>query len=496
MTIINPDNNAELPYDEVIQRIVDYAYTFNTPSDAALLRAKAALLDSLGVAIESLKTSREAAALVGPLWPNAAATVSSSGGDTGFHLPGTTHSLDLLKGAFDMGALIRYLDHNDAFAGAEWGHPSDNLGAILATADILSRSHINGDGAAGTASVTVYRVLLAMIKAYEIQGVFQEHNAFNKVGLDHTLLVKIASTAVVSWLLGLTVDQALSAVSHAWADGHPLRLFRQSPNAGPRKGWAAGDACMRAVHLASLARAGQPGIRTALTDPRWGFYHTLYKDQEFILPRPFGCWVMENIVFKVTTAEGHALTAVEAALSLTQQLKARNLAATDITAIRCRTQKPAMVIINKRGPLHNPADRDHCLRYMVAVVLLKGSQIETADYQNGSPWATDPRVEALRAVISMEEDPQFTKDYHDSAVRSCTNALEVTMADGTTLEARVDFPFGHMRREETIALVREKAVENLRLGLCEDRVEKIIKTVTGEGFEEIEVSKFVDLFRA
>ncbi|KAK9421808.1 putative 2-methylcitrate dehydratase [Seiridium unicorne] len=493
MTTEQPDNNAEKPYDDVIHLIVDYAYNFNTPSDAALTRAKAALLDSLGAALESLNTSKECAALVGPLWPNQAGAVSGA-----FRLPGTKHSLDLLKGAFDLGATIRYLDHNDAFAGAEWGHPS-------ATADVLSRdAATRGDTAAG--GVTIYRVLLAMIKAYEIQGCFQEHNAFNRVGLDHTILVKIGSTAAVSWLMGLTVDQALSAVSHAWADGHPLRVYRQAPNTGPRKGWAAGDACtcfverthfngLRAVHLASLARTGQPGIRRVLTDPRWGFYHTLNKDNEFKLPRPFGNWVMENVLFKVTTAEGHGLTAVEAALDLVKQLQERNLDVKDIKSIRSRTQKPAMIIINKEGPLHNPADRDHCLRYMVAVVLLKGSQIDTEDYQNDSPWSTDERLEQLRTVITMEEEEQFTLDYHNSAIRSAANSLEITMNDGTKLFAQVDFPLGHVQREESLPLVSSKAVRNLRLGLPADRVDEIVATVNGPDFEKLEVSKFVDLFQ-
>ncbi|KAK6075575.1 2-methylcitrate dehydratase [Seiridium cupressi] len=496
MTTEQPDNNAEKPYDDVIHLIVDYAYNFNTPSDAALTRAKAALLDSLGAAIESLNTSKECAALVGPLWPNQAGAVSGA-----FRLPGTKHSLDLLKGAFDLGATIRYLDHNDAFAGAEWGHPS-------ATADVLSRdAAARGDTAAG--GVTIYRVLLAMIKAYEIQGCFQEHNAFNRVGLDHTILVKIGSTAAVSWLMGLTIDQALSAVSHAWADGHPLRVYRQAPNTGPRKGWAAGDACtcfvkrmmiahsngLRAVHLASLARTGQPGIRRVLTDPRWGFYHILNKDNEFKLPRPFGNWVMENVLFKVTTAEGHGLTAVEAALDLVKQLQERNLDVKDIKSIRSRTQKPAMIIINKEGPLHNPADRDHCLRYMVAVVLLKGSQIDTEDYQNDSPWSTDERLERLRTVITMEEEEQFTLDYHNSAIRSAANSLEITMNDGTKLFAQVDFPLGHVRREESLPLVSSKAVRNLRLGLPADRVDEIVATVNGPDFEKLEVSKFVDLFQ-
>lgn len=363
--------------------------------------------------------------------------------------------------------------------------------------------------------MNMYRVLLGMIKAYEIQGVFQEHNAFNRVGLDHTILVKVASTAVVCWLMGLTFEQALSAVSHAWADGHPLRVFRQAPNAGPRKGWAAGDACststliflyepcraykschlVRAVHLASLASAGQPGLRTVLTDPRWGFYHVLYKDEAFKLPRPFGCWVMENVVFKVTTAEGHGLTAAEAALDIAHEMRKRHLNATAIAKIRVTTQRAAMIIIDKKGPLLNAADRDHCMRYMVAVVLLKGAAIDTPDYQDDSPWAHDPRIADLRSRISMEEDTRMTDDYHNAAVRSCANAIEVAFEDGTLLESRVDFPLGHMRRSETEALVKVKAIRNLGLGLTASRVGDIVSKIDAPEFEQMPVHQFMELLK-
>lgn len=335
-----------------------------------------------------------------------------------------------------------------------------------------------------------------MIKAYEIQGCFQIKNAFNKVGLDHTILVKVASTTVVSWMLGLTSEQALSALSHVWMDGHPLRSYRQSPNAGPRKGWAAGDACMRAVHLALLARAGQPGAPTVLTQPKWGFYDVLFDGQCFQLPRPYGTWVMENIIFKVNTAEGHGMTGVEAALLISQVIFERNLSPErDIAHIRVRTQAAGMTIINKQGPLHNPADRDHCMRYMIAVVLLKGTMIDTSDYQDHSQWAGSTAVEQLRAKIDMVEDPGFTADYHDPAKRKVANALLVTMKDGTKLsEVVVDFPLGHPKRKDTVGAVKQKTRHNLALRFPQKQVDKIIRTTEDDSFLDMSTSIFVDMF--
>ena len=335
-----------------------------------------------------------------------------------------------------------------------------------------------------------------MIKAYEIQGCFQIKNAFNKVGLDHTILVKVASTTVVSWMLGLNHEQALSALSHAWMDGHPLRLYRQSPNAGPRKGWAAGDACMRAVHLALLARAGQPGAPTVLTQPKWGFYDVLFNGQPFQLPRPFGTWVMENIVFKVNAAEGHGMTAVEAALLVGEEMLRRNLSPErDIVHIQVRTQAPGMTIINKQGPLHNAADRDHCMQYMIAVVLLKGTMIDTSDYQNESEWARSTAIEHLRAKIDMVEDPGFTIDYHDPAKRTVANALLVTLRDGTRLpEVVVHYPLGHPNRESTVAAVKQKTRHNLALRFSRGRVDDMIRLTEDSDFLNMSVSKFVDMF--
>lgn len=339
-------------------------------------------------------------------------------------------------------------------------------------------------------------VLIALIKAYEIQGCFQVKNAFNKLGLDHVILVKVASVTMVSWLMGLSKEQAKSAVSHAWMDGHPLRVYRQAPNTGPRKGWAGGDSCMRAVHLALLVKNGQPGAEAVLTTPRWGFYDVLFKGHIFELPRPFGTWVIENVLFKVNTAEGHGLTAIEAALEIADELRKRGLTPeNDIASIQVRTQEAAMTIINKQGPLHNAADRDHCLKYMVAVVLLKGSQIDTEDYQDAALWASDPRIEKLRSKMTMVEDHQLTSDYHDPEVRSLANGLLVTFNDGTQLqEVVVNYPQGHVKREETLTLVHLKAKRNLMLRLSPKRVDEIMDAVQGLDFFNMKVNEFIDMF--
>ncbi|KAF2107794.1 MmgE/PrpD family-domain-containing protein [Lophiotrema nucula] len=480
MGLKSGENNAAYDYDGIIVQIVDYVYTFEPTSSAAWSRAKVALLDALGCAIESFHSSAECRHLVGP-------TLGSPRWlPDGVTLPGTAYRLDLLKGAFGVGSMIRYLDHNDAYPGAEWGHPSDNLGAIITAAEVISRS--TGK------PILMKTVLQGLIKAYEIQGCFQIKNAFNRIGLDHVILVKVASTAVVSWMLGLEKEQALSAVSHAWVDGHPLRVYRQAPNTGPRKGWAAGDACLRAVQLALAARSGQPGMKTALTAPKWGFYDALFKSASFELPRPFGSWVMENVLFKVNTAEGHGMTAIEAALEISEALRNSNRKPEDIASIAVRTQEAGMIIINKAGPLHNAADRDHCLRYMVAVVFFKGSQIDTEDYQNASPWARDPRVAALREKIAMAEDAQFTADYHDPDVRSVTNALCVEMSDGAQFEALVEYPLGHVRRRETTEEVYKKARRNMALRLPKQQVGRILETVQGGAFGEMPASEFMDMY--
>ncbi|RWA08061.1 hypothetical protein EKO27_g7056 [Xylaria grammica] len=435
MHIPQPDDNSVRPYDDVIIRIVDYAYDYEVVSEPALARAKMALIDSLGVAIESLALSNECASLVKPLLPGAGSVAG------GFKLPGTPYSMDVLQAAFNMGAMIRYLDHNDAFAGAEWGHPSDNLGAILVIADVLTRDAL----ARGKEDevITMKQVLVGLIKAYEIQGCFQVKNAFNRVGLDHTILVKIGSTAVVSWLMGLTREQALSAVSHAWVDGHPLRKRVRAP------------AAIR--HLGGGERHLQSPYRRR--------------------PRPHG---------------------VEATMEASKKLQERGLdPIQDIKSIHVRTQEAAMIIINKKGPLHNAADRDHCLRYIMAVVLLKnGVEVETEDYQDDSPFAKDPRVEALRSIITMEEDVQFTKDYHNPEIRSVGCSIEFFLKDGTSFTTRLEFPLGHpARNAESFPMVRKKAIRNLELKLPKDGVAQIIETLDQPGFDALPASKFIDLFQ-
>ena len=338
-------------------------------------------------------------------------------------------------------------------------------------------------------------VLQALIKAYEIQGVFQIRNSYNKVGLDHVINVKVASTAAVSWLFGLNKEQAKAAISHAWIDGHPLRTYRHAPNAGPRKGWAGGDACMRAVHIVLQVRNGQPGLGTALTAPRWGFYDVLYKGATFEFPQPFASWCIENILFKVNCAEGHALTAVEAALQVSQDLTNRGKTVDDIKEVWIRTQEAAMDIINKQGSLHNAADRDHCMQYMVAVVLIKGAMIDTADYQDDSPYAVSAAVSDLRAKITLYEDPQITMDYHDLDVRSATNAIKVALSDGTVLDEVVaEFPLGSPKRVETLPLCREKAKANLAFKLSEAGVERVLACWDSGDFLEKDVSSILDLF--
>lgn len=471
-------------YDQLLQDIITYVYRTEIKSPLAYERARVALLDSLGCAIETLAQSLEARAFIGPVVPG---TIVPNG----FKLPGTKFILDPIKGAFDLGSLIRYLDHNDANPGAEWGHPSDNLGAIIAVADWLSRSHAAGD-ACGR-ETTLKQVLTAQVKSYEIQGILQIKNAFNQHGLDHTILVKIASTATVAHLMGLSEDQALSALSHAWQDGHPLRTFRQAPNAGPRKGWAAGDAGARAVHLCLLARAGQPGAPSVLTAPRWGFQDALFSGQQLSVPKFYGASVIQSHFFKLVAAEGHGISAAQAAVQLSSELKAVYRTTSDIEKITIRTQQAAKTIIDKTGPLTNPADRDHCLQYIVAVSLMKGSFIESKDYLDHSPWASDPAVDQLRERMVVLEDEQFTKDYHDPKVRSGANAIKVVLRTGEIIpEIVVEFPIGHPKHAETLELVKRKFEVNMSLGDFKNETLGAIMEFAWR--DDVPIHEFIDLF--
>jgi 2-methylcitrate dehydratase len=446
------------PYDQVIIDIVDYALNYEIKSQLAYETAWSSFLDTLGCGLESLEY-QACTKLLGPVVPGL--TVAN-----GVKVPGTKHVLDPVQGAFNIGAMIRWLDFNDTWLAAEWGHPSDNLGGILATADWLSRTTEK--------KFTIKDVLTAMIKAHEIQGCIALENSFNKVGLDHVILVKVASTAVVAQMMGLTRDQALAAVSLAWIDGHSLRTYRHFPNAGSRKSWAAGDATSRAVRLALIAKTGEMGYPSALTAKTWGFYDVSFKGQAFKFQRPYGSYVMENILFKISfPAEFHSQTGVEAAMTLYKQMQAAGKTSDDIKKITIRTHEACIRIIDKKGPLNNFADRDHCIQYMVAVPFIFG-RLTARDYED--EIAADPRIDALREKIVCIEDPAYTVDYHDPDKRSIANAITVEFNDGTVFdEVAVEYPVGHARRRaEGIPLLIEKYKINLARIYDGDKQKKII----------------------
>jgi 2-methylcitrate dehydratase len=433
----------------VLVDIVDSVSKYKVKSNDAYETARHCLMDTLGCGFEALEYPA-CTKLLGPI-------VQGTLVPNGAKVPGTQFQLDPVKAAFDIGTMIRWLDFNDTWLAAEWGHPSDNLGGILATADWLSRNA----AAAGKAPLTVNDVLTAMIKAHEIQGCIALENSFNKLGLDHVVLVKVASTAVIAQMLGLTRDEIINAVSLAWVDGQSLRTYRHTPNTGSRKSWAAGDATSRAVRLALIAKTGEMGYPSVLSAKTWGFYDVLFKGNEFKFQRAYGSYVMEHILFKISfPAEFHSQTAVEAAMTLHEQLRKLGKTASDIKRITIRTHEACIRIIDKKGPLNNPADRDHCIQYMVAVPLIFG-QLTAEDYEDDV--ASDPRIDALRDKIVCIEDKQFTKDYLDPSKRSIANALTVELADGKKLkEVVVEYPIGHKRRrKEGIPLLVEKFKTNL-----------------------------------
>jgi 2-methylcitrate dehydratase len=466
--------------DQVLVDIADYITTYRITSDEAYQTARLCLMDSLGCALEALSYPA-CAKLLGPIVPG---TVVPNGA----RVPGTQFQLDPVQAAFNLGAMIRWLDFNDTWLAAEWGHPSDNLGGILATADWLARTAV----AAGKPPLVMRDVLTAMIKAHEIQGILALENAFNRVGLDHVILVKVASTAVVSGLLGLSHEEIINALSLAWIDGHPLRTYRHAPNTGSRKSWAAGDATSRAVRLALIARTGEMGYPSALTAPTWGFYDVLFRGRPFKLPRPYGSYVMENILFKIAyPAEFHAQTAVEAAMQLHPLVKDR---LADIKRITIRTQESALRIIDKRGPLHNPADRDHCLQYMVAVPLIFG-RLTAADYED--EVAADPRIDLLREKMECVEDPQFSRDYLDPEKRSIANGITIEFTDGRKLdEVVVEYPIGHRRRrKEGIPLLEAKFAAHLARRFPPKQQKAILALCADQGrLEATPVNEFMDLF--
>jgi 2-methylcitrate dehydratase len=422
---------AERPeFDQVLVDIADYVCNYQIDSEEAYSTARYCLMDSLACAMLAMKFPG-CTQLLGPMVPGAEM-------QGGARVPGTGYELEPAQAAFNLGVMIRYLDFNDTWLAAEWGHPSDNLGAILAVADYVSRRNV----AEGKAPLTVRDVLTAMIKAHEIQGVLALENSFNQVGLDHVLLVRVASTAVVTRMLGGSQEQVVDAVSNAWIDGGALRTYRHAPNTGSRKSWAAGDACRRAVTLALTVLRGEMGYPSALTADVWGFYDVLFKGEPFRFQRGYGSYVMENVLFKISfPAEFHAQTAVECAMTLHPEVRDR---LADIEKITIETQEAGARIIDKTGPLDNYADRDHCIQYMVAVPMIFGEL--TADSYNDDV-AADPRIDALRDVMEVRENERFTADYFDPEKRGIGNALQVFFKDGSSTDRiEVSYPIGHRRR--------------------------------------------------
>lgn len=468
--------------DRVLSDIADYVFHYEINSDLAYRTARFCLMDSLGCALEALEYPA-CTRMLGPVVPGT--TVPH-----GAKVPGTGDQLDPVQAAFNLGTMIRWLDFNDTWLAAEWGHPSDNLGGILAVADWLSRTAV----AEGRQPLHMKQVLTAMIKAHEIQGCLALENSFNRVGLDHVVLVKVASTAVVSHLLDLSYDETIAALSLAWVDGQSLRTYRHAPNVGPRKSWAAGDATSRAVKLALIAKGGEPSYPSVLTAKTWGFYDVSFKGQEFRFQRPYGSYVMENVLFKISfPAEFHSQTAIEAAMTLRQQMFEQGRTPEDIRKVTIRTHEACLRIIDKRGPLSNPADRDHCIQYMVAVPLLFG-RLTAADYEDHV--AADVRIDAMRARVECVEEPRFTAEYHDPEKRSIANTVHIEFADGSTIENTVEYPIGHMRRRsEGMPLLEEKFKTNLARRFGKEQQASILDACADPSrLEQMPVHDFVDLF--
>ena len=474
ITNIRPDP------DKVLTDIADYVCGYTIESPEAYETARYCLMDTLGCGLEALSYPA-CTKLMGPIVPG---TVVPNGA----RVPGTPFQLDPVMAAFNIGCMIRWLDFNDTWLAAEWGHPSDNLGGILATADYLSRSRI----AAGHEPLLMRDVLNGMIKAHEIQGVIALENSFNRVGLDHVVLVKVASSAVVAQMLGATRDEIVNAASNAWIDGQSLRTYRHMPNTGSRKSWAAGDATSRGVRLALMALKGEMGYPSALTAPTWGFYDVLFKGRPFKLDRSYGSYVMENVLFKISyPAEFHAQTAVEAALELYPDVAGR---LHDVQEIVISTHESAIRIIDKKGPLYNPADRDHCIQYMVAIALIHG-QLTALHYED--EVARDPRIDSLRERMRCVEIAQWTTDYLDPAKRSIANAVQVVFADGSkTRNVVVEYPVGHRRRRaEGIPLLVEKFKTNLARRFPTKQCDGILQLcLDASKLEATPVNEFSDRF--
>ncbi|WP_133129242.1 bifunctional 2-methylcitrate dehydratase/aconitate hydratase [Legionella yabuuchiae] len=450
------EENIKPDYDKAIKDIADYVDEHDISSSEAYDTARYCLMDTLGCGILALNFSA-CTKLLGPVVPGAVLP-------GGARVPGTNFELDPVQGAFNIGTMIRWLDYNDTWLAAEWGHPSDNLGGILAVADYVSRTEGQ--------DLLIQDLLTAMIKAHEIQGCMALENSFNKEGLDHVVLVKLATAAVVSKLLGGDKDMIQRTISQVFVDGQSLRTYRHAPNAGSRKSWAAGDATARAVRLALISKTGEMGYPSALTAPTWGFYDALFSGKKFKFQRPYGSYVMENILFKLSyPAEFHAQTAVECAVELHPVVKDR---IDDIQRIELITHESAIRIISKKGKLHNPADRDHCLQYMVAVALLKGD-LTAEDYEDEA--ASDPRIDKLREKMEVQENKQFSKDYHDPEKRSIANSIKISFKDGTESDlVTIEYPIGHRRRrEEGIPVLKKKFKRNLNSYFTQEKTEQIFE---------------------
>jgi 2-methylcitrate dehydratase len=480
MSTHHADANLRPDPDPELVAIADYVCDVEIDSAEAMTTARHCLMDSLGCALLALQYP-ECTKHLGPIVPGSSVP-------HGAKVPGTPFVLDPVKAAWDIGAMVRWLDFNDTWLAAEWGHPSDNLGAILGLGDYLSRKAV----AEGEAPLTVGDVLHAMVKAHEIQGVLALENSFNRVGLDHVLLVKVASAAVSALMLGQTKDQVIDTLSQAWVDGQSLRTYRHAPNTGSRKSWAAGDASSRAVRLAMMVSKGEMGLPSVLSAPTWGFYDVLFKGNRFRFQRPYGSYVMENILFKISfPAEFHAQTAVECAMTLHPQVKDR---IEQIERIELKTQESGVRIISKDGPLHNPADRDHCLQYMVAVPLIYG-RLTADDYED--VVAADPRIDALRERMTVSEDPRYTKDYLDPDKRAIGNAVQVFFKDGSSTDkVEVDYPIGHRRRRaEGIPVLEAKFLNALQSRFPKGQARRIYDLCQDEqALLATPLNRFMDLF--
>ncbi len=480
MSDTTADANTRPDYDPELVAIADYVTGYRIESAEAFNTARHCLMDSLGCAMLALRYP-ECTKHLGPVVPG---TITPGGA----RVPGTQSCLDPVKAAFDIGATIRWLDFNDTWLAAEWGHPSDNLGGLLAVADYVSRSNVTY----GKSPLTMQDVLAAAIKAHEIQGVLALENSFNRVGLDHVVLVKVATTALATSMLGGNREQIQAALSHAWVDGQSLRTYRHAPNTGSRKSWAAGDATSRGVRLALAAVKGEMGLPGVLSAPKWGFYDVSFKGQPFKFQREYGSYVMDNVLFKISfPAEFHAQTAAECAIQLHSQVKDR---LDEIDKIVLTTQESAVRIISKTGPLYNPADRDHCLQYMVAIPLIFG-RLTADDYEDRV--AADPRIDILREKMEVAEDQRYTADYLDPEKRSIANAVQVFFSDGSSTDkVEVEYPIGHRRRrKEGIPKLEAKFRENLATRFPRSQAERIEEVcLDHKRLTSMPVHEFMDLW--